>query len=145
LALKSPPRVLSWLRVARRPALCTDSAPEWPVWLRSAGQSRAAVGRGVGDCPVVKKAQFEVVNEKHKFVGIVNYCLVDYLRTRALFYKKARACGLPAMGRLWAGCCARPLPRVPLRPAGPEWLPLALFQFLSAFLICLGNKLVNPI
>jgi hypothetical protein len=45
------------------------------------GGSHATVGRGVGDCPIVKKAQFEVVNEKRKSVRIVNYCLVDYLRT----------------------------------------------------------------
>jgi hypothetical protein len=34
------------------------------------------MGRGVGDCPVVKKAHSRVVNEKRKSVAIVNYCSV---------------------------------------------------------------------
>jgi hypothetical protein len=35
-------------------------------------RSRAIVGRGVEDCPVVNKAHYGVMNEKHKYVVIVN-------------------------------------------------------------------------
>jgi hypothetical protein len=80
------------------------SVPGWPEWPRGADGSSAVVGRGVGDCPVVKTALLEVMNEKRESRVTVDYrsgCLPNKLSP--LLQKGAGARALRILGRCWAG------------------------------------------
>jgi hypothetical protein len=61
------------------------------------------VGRGIGDCPIVKMALLEVVNEKRESRVTVNYrsiCLPNKLSP--LLQKGVCAQALRISGRSWA-------------------------------------------